>query len=250
MHGAPFVGWAYATAADFRFTRGEAGIGRRATSAGFTRTFCRRCGSSLPASDAEGTPYIPIGGLDEEPGCESVGHVFTAFVPAWRAITDEVVQFEALPPGMEPADLPALSTPEPAAGETRGSCACGSVAWRTKGKPIVARYCHCSRCRKARAAACTANLVVRVDDVVFLSGEDQTTSYHVPDAKFFHQTFCNACGSATPRVDPDRGIAIVPMGALDDNPGVAPREHIWVGSKAAWHEISDDLPQYDEAPPN
>ena len=26
-------------------------------------------------------------------------------------------------------------------------------------------------------------------------------------------------------------------------------EHIWVGSKAPWHEIHDDLPRYDEGPP-
>jgi len=28
-----------------------------------------------------------------------------------------------------------------------------------------------------------------------------------------------------------------------------PREHDFVGSKAAWHEITDTLPQYDEWPP-
>jgi hypothetical protein len=243
------VAWAYAEADGFRWLKGESGIAHHGTSAGFTRAFCRRCGSSLPASDAEGTPCIPIGGLDDEPQCESVCHVFTTFVPSWRAITDDVAQFETLPPGMEPADVPALPTSEPVAGETRGSCVCGGVSWRTQGEPIVARYCHCARCRKARSAACTANLIARIDDVVFLSGEDETTSYHAPDAKFFHQTFCNTCGSATPRIDPNRGIAIVPMGALDDDPGIAPSEHIWVGSKATWHEISDDLPQFDESPP-
>ena len=28
-----------------------------------------------------------------------------------------------------------------------------------------------------------------------------------------------------------------------------PREHIFVGSKAPWHEISDQLPQHEEWPP-
>jgi hypothetical protein len=39
------------------------------------------------------------------------------------------------------------------------------------------------------------------------------------------------------------------MGALDDDPGVRPREHIFVGSKAPWDEITDALPQHGEMPP-
>ncbi len=33
------------------------------------------------------------------------------------------------------------------------------------------------------------------------------------------------------------------------DPGVCPRSHIFVGSKASWHEIVDDLPQFEEWPP-
>ena len=43
----------------------------------------------------------------------------------------------------------------------RGSCLCGSVAFEIAGPvagPIV--NCHCSRCRKARAAAHASNLFV------------------------------------------------------------------------------------------
>jgi hypothetical protein len=71
----------------------------------------------------------------------------------------------------------------------------------------------------------------------------------LPAAKFFTHTFCRTCGSSAPRVDPARGIAILPMGAFDDDPGVRVREHIFVGSKAPWWEIDDALPQYEEFPP-
>jgi hypothetical protein len=33
------------------------------------------------------------------------------------------------------------------------------------------------------------------------------------------------------------------MGTLDEDPGVRPSLHIWVGSKAPWFEITDDVPQ-------
>jgi hypothetical protein len=36
------------------------------------------------------------------------------------------------------------------------------------------------------------------------------------------------------------------MGSLVDTPAIRPTEHIFVGSKAPWHEITDDLPQADE----
>jgi hypothetical protein len=40
----------------------------------------------------------------------------------------------------------------------------------------------------------------------------------------------------------------VPLGILDDDPGIRPERHIFVGSKALWFEITDDLPQHDELP--
>jgi hypothetical protein len=36
------------------------------------------------------------------------------------------------------------------------------------------------------------------------------------------------------------------MGTLVDAPSIRPTAHIFVGSKAPWHEISDDLPRYRE----
>jgi hypothetical protein len=33
-----------------------------------------------------------------------------------------------------------------------------------------------------------------------------------------------------------------------DAPGIQPTKHIFVGSRASWFEITDDLPQFDEYP--
>jgi hypothetical protein len=38
----------------------------------------------------------------------------------------------------------------------------------------------------------------------------------------------------------------VAMGSLTDVPSIRPTEHIFVGSKAPWFEITDDLPQSEE----
>jgi len=44
----------------------------------------------------------------------------------------------------------------------------------------------------------------------------------------------------------DGAFAHVAMGSLVDAPTIRPTEHIFVGSKAAWFEITDALPQSDE----
>jgi len=48
--------------------------------------------------------------------------------------------------------------------------------------------------------------------------------------------------------DPDPGNYGLAMGTLDDDPGVLPSYHIFVGSKAAWYDITDHLPQFDTFP--
>ena len=74
-------------------------------------------------------------------------------------------------------------------------------------------------------------------------------SYKVPEARYFTTVFCRRCSSQMPRVSRERGIAIVPMGSLDDDPGIRAQRNIFVGSKAPWYDITDGLPQDVEAPP-
>jgi hypothetical protein len=76
-------------------------------------------------------------------------------------------------------------------------------------------------------------------------GADRLRSYKLPEARYFTQVFCATCGSKAPRHDPSRDLAVVPMAVLDDDPGVRPQRHIFVGSMAAWDAITDELPRFD-----
>lgn len=96
----------------------------------------------------------------------------------------------------------------------------------------VAHNCHCSRCRYGRAAAHAANAFVPIDGVEYLSSEDRLKSYKVPDARYSTQTFCEVCSLPMLRRDTERGIAMLPVGSLDDDPEIKPVDHIFVGSKA------------------
>lgn len=131
----------------------------------------------------------------------------------------------------------------------RGSCLCGAVRYEFHGAPRGVNHCHCTRCQKARGTGYATNLFLSLADFSYLSGAELLTSYKVPDAKHFTHTFCRVCGSSMPRTDEARGVAVVPLGSLDDDPGVRPLRHIWVESMPAWDQITDDLPQFPGAPP-
>ncbi|MDH3984764.1 MAG: GFA family protein, partial [Gammaproteobacteria bacterium] len=63
------------------------------------------------------------------------------------------------------------------------------------------------------------------------------------------RTFCSTCGSNIyVAIDAEPDMRYVAMGVIDGNPPLPRGYHIYVGSKAPWHEITDDLRQYDKAP--
>ena len=59
-----------------------------------------------------------------------------------------------------------------------------------------------------------------------------------------HDARCKACGSLLYSVVRDGAFVHVAMGTLVDDPAIRPSKHIFVGSKAPWFTITDDLPQY------
>lgn len=252
VHGAAFSTSGFVPKDALRVVRGADGIVDYETTPGVPRSFCGRCGGMVATADTpQNVAVVPLGPLDDDPGVRPMAHIFAASKAPWFQITDDVPQFDAYPPGVDAAVYPDLERPAPAArGDVRGSCVCGAVRFVVTGTPRRCQHCHCSRCRKARGAAHASNFFTALDGVRFTAGEDRLRAYKVPEARWFRQVFCPTCGSPMPRVDTDRGLVAVPMGALDDDPGVRPARHIYVGSKAPWWPITDGLPQYAEGPPD
>ncbi len=81
----------------------------------------------------------------------------------------------------------------------------------------------------------------------YVSGESDLSTY--ASSGTHKRFFCSMCGSnilVALNEEPD-GIYLC-MGAIDGDPARPEGYHIYVGSKAAWHEINDDLKQYDTEP--
>lgn len=246
FHGAGFGTYAMAPAERVRFGRGRDAAARYESSPGFSRAFCGRCGGVVPGDPFEGQTFLPCGPMDDDPGARPAFHIFAASKAPWLEIADGLPRFDAYPPGVEAPVQPDL--PRDQEPGIRGSCLCGAVAYESAGAPLRAWNCHCSRCRKGRGAAHASNLFGPLGGTRFTRGEDRLVAYKVPAALRFTQVFCRTCGSPMPRLDPDRDIAVIPMGSLDGDPGVRPSRHIFTASKAPWFEIADGLPQDAEYP--
>src|SRR5262245_46856317 len=122
----------------------------------------------------------------------------------------------------------------------RGSCLCGGVQFQATRVPLIV-LCHCSLCRKASGSAFEAGAIVAASDFELLTGRGLVQPYESSPGTQRH--FCRVCGSRIPSRTGD-GKVFVPAGLLDDDPTVKPSLHEFVGSKAPWWEITDELPQF------
>lgn len=128
-----------------------------------------------------------------------------------------------------------------------GHCECGRVRFEIDGEIEDFSHCHCSQCRRIHGTACATFAGVVRKAFRYISGENDISEY-VSSNKYV-RVFCSHCGSnilAAPEREPD--VFYVSMGVVDGNPPRPAGYHIYVGSKAPWHEITDDLPQHETEP--
>jgi hypothetical protein len=102
-------------------------------------------------------------------------------------------------------------------------------------------------CRKAHGAAFRSRARVGAADFRWVQGEDLVNYYESSPGT--HRGFCRICGSPlVSRFDDYPSQYGLPLGALDDDPGVKPKLHVFVAHKAPWFDITDGLPQFPELP--
>ena len=247
-HGSAYATFAMAAADKLHFTSGADKGAVFAASDHGQRHHCPRCGSVLPVT-ANGMAFVPLGSLEDAVERPLDAHIFVKSKAPWFEITDDAHQFDEYPPdyAMPPTDVGERSAETE--GAVSGSCLCGRVRYEFDPPAQRMVNCHCQRCRRSRSAVFSTQVFVAGEQFRWLSGEDETTVYKVPDAKVFAPRFCRHCGSLMPRVAEDGSIAAIPAGALDQDPGLRPAAHIFVGSGCPSHRITDELPQHDGYPP-
>lgn len=246
-HGSAYATYGLGSKDSFQYVCGKTDIVEYESSPEFIRSFCKHCGSVVPNTKLGDIVAIPIGGLDGQLNRVVDAHIYVADKACWHDISDELPQHAYYPDQDTPVVRNQSPDPSPV-GDIHGACLCGGVRFTVSGTFSEVRYCHCSRCRKARAAAHSANGVGQIESLSFDRGSELIHEYALPGAAYFGQWFCGRCGSVTARIDRGRNIALIPFGALDGDPKQHPSQHIHVGSKADWDRITDPLPQFEGAP--
>jgi hypothetical protein len=99
-------------------------------------------------------------------------------------------------------------------------------------------------CRKFHGAAFATFGEARRSDFRWLRGEEDLQAYRADNGTT--RRFCRHCGSSMTfsSANGSDDVVEIALGTLNSNLDLSPDAHIFVGSKANWTEILDDLPQY------
>src|SRR5262245_24608872 len=122
-----------------------------------------------------------------------------------------------------------------------GKCLCGAVQYAVTDEFLYAANCHCSNCRRTTGSAFKPFAGIERAKLTLTQGHANLLLFGDEQGK---DTHCKACGSLLYSVVRDGAFVHVAMGTLVDNPSIRPTHHIFVGSKAPWFTITDELPQY------
>ena len=128
-----------------------------------------------------------------------------------------------------------------------GSCLCGGVRYEVSSPLTSAGHCHCTMCRQQSGAAFCTAAGVDPDCFHWLAGQELVSQFQ--SSPEVCRIFCKICGSNLGIMQNGK-VSMVSLGTVSGDPGVRPVDHIFVGSKAPWYEITDQLPQYQEWAPS
>jgi hypothetical protein len=123
-----------------------------------------------------------------------------------------------------------------------GKCFCGAVQYSVADEFVYAANCHCSNCRRTTGSAFKPFAGIEREKIALTKGRDDLLIFGDEQG---NDTHCKTCGSLVYSVVRAGAYVHVAMGTLIDDPTIRPSTHIFVGSKAPWFTITDDLPQYE-----
>ena len=123
-----------------------------------------------------------------------------------------------------------------------GHCECRATRYRVADEFLYALNCHCSNCRAGTGSAFKAFAGIEKEKLEIYEGGDSLFVWGDADN---NHTRCGTCGGLLFSTIDGKRVHVA-LGALADAPSIRPSKHIFVGSKAPWFEILDDLPQFHE----
>ncbi|MDX1405225.1 MAG: GFA family protein [Woeseiaceae bacterium] len=123
---------------------------------------------------------------------------------------------------------------------TTGGCLCGAVRYEIKGPLRDVVNCHCSMCQRLHGNFGAHSKARKVDISIVKS--DGLAWYKT--SAIARRGFCRECGSSLFWEPYDQDATGIVAGTIDRPTGLKTMGHIFVGEKADFYEIDDDLPRF------
>jgi hypothetical protein len=120
-----------------------------------------------------------------------------------------------------------------------GRCNCGAVSFVAAGPFRPAKACHCKTCRRQSGHFTAATQIER--SRLTVAGAEMLAWFGATDHA--RRGFCRVCGAHLFWEPAGSERISIFMGCLDEPTGLRLADHIFVGEKGDYYEITDGLPQ-------
>ena len=124
---------------------------------------------------------------------------------------------------------------------TTGGCLCGAVRYEVRGPLRDVVNCHCGMCRRQHGNFGPHSKARKVN--ITVTNDTGLAWYRTSGAA--RRGFCRECGSSLFWEPFELDATGIIAGSLDVPTGLKTIGHIFVGDKADFYEITDDLPQFE-----
>ena len=130
-----------------------------------------------------------------------------------------------------------------------GGCACGTVRYQVRGKPVLAAVCHCTFCQRRLASAFAILATFEEQNVEILQGELAEVEHHSDvSGRWLRMQFCPKCGTTVShRAQLRPGMRTIAGGTFDDPRWFTIDRHILAQSKLPWVTIPEGVAVYQQA---
>ncbi|MBQ0755144.1 MAG: GFA family protein [Gammaproteobacteria bacterium] len=128
-----------------------------------------------------------------------------------------------------------------------GNCLCRSVQFQIDGELAPIQVCHCKECRQAQGTPFVTNIPVATSAFSILRGQALLKGFESSPGK--QRIFCLNCGSPIYSARASMpSIVRIRAGLINEPLDTRPAFHMYMGDKANWWSVQDDLPQHEKAP--
>lgn len=121
-----------------------------------------------------------------------------------------------------------------------GHCLCGGIVFEIDPKRVVLfNNCYCKACQRNSGAGFVSQMQVEREGFRWLLGEKHVQLYE--SSPGINRAFCGTCGSRLPMTSIPGAFVPIPVGLLDEDPGLTPEVNMHLEARANWALVDENI---------